>query len=372
MFESKRFFFLWAIAMTMGMVGCASGDRASETTDPTATTSATTPATTSDLPEVVVSSSILCDLTEQIAGDRIALTCLMERDQDPHAYQTTPSDRQAMETAELILYDGYRLVPSIEELVEAIDSPAPKVAVYEAAVPEPILTEHHHHHGEGEHDEGEHDEGEHDEGEHHEGEHHEGEHDEEKEARGEELEPDPHVWHDVSNGMAVVEEIESQLAQVNPEQAPFYAENAQQVKAQLEALDTWVKEQVATIPPEQRTLVTAHDAFGYYIQAYGFEDSTALQGLSTDEQPTAAQVRELVEKIEAAQVPTIFAEVTTGDRVIETVAREAGIEVAEQKLYTGGLGPEGGDAQTYVGSIATNTCTIVNGLGGECTPFPSP
>ena len=342
-----------AIAMTLGLVSCSGGNPTLEATSET---------TTSGLPEVVVSSSILCDFTQQIAGNTIALNCLMEADRDPHTYQTTPSDLQAMETAALILYDGYGLVPTIEDLVEKIETSAPKVAVYETAVPDPILAEHHHH-------DSEHHDGEHHDGEHHHGEHHDGE--DNKEARNEELEPDPHVWHDVSHAGAIVTEISSQLARVNPEETSFYAENATQLQGELEALDTWVREQVATIPEAQRTLVTTHDAFNYYIQAYGFQSSTALQGMSTEEQPTATRVKELVEKIEESKVPTIFAEVSSNSRALETVAREAGVQVAPQKLLTGSLGASGSDADTYTGFIASNTCAIVNGLGGECTPFQS-
>ena len=315
------------VAMTLGMVGCTSSNQTTETT------------ATSGKPKVVASSSILCDLTQQIAQDTVELNCLMEREQDPHTYNTTPSDRKAMETAALVLYCGYKSVPAIESLVKATDTAAPKIAVYEEAVPKPILAEHHHHEGEG------------------------------KEVHTEELEADPHVWHNVQNGIAIVEVIEDKLAQVNPEQAQLYAKNGEQLKGKLKELDAWVKQQVATIPAGKRILVTTHEAFNYYIQAYGFENSEALQGLSTEEQPTAAQVKELVKKVEATKVPTIFAEVTANDQVIGTVAREAKVKVSEKELLAGSLGAESSDAGTYIGMIATNTCTIVKGLGGQCTPF---
>jgi len=335
-FNAYRFLCSAMMTMTLGVVGCSSNNQTAETT------------ATSSKPEVVASSTILCDLTQQIAQDTIELNCLMEPEQDPHSYNTTPSDRKAMETAALILYGGYQLVPAIEDLVEATDTPAPKVAVYEEAVTDPILAEHHHH------DEGEHADEHKDEG-------------EEKGEHTEELEPDPHVWHNVQNGIAIAKVIEKKLAEVNPEQAQLYAENAEQLKGQLEELDAWVKQQVATIPAGKRILVTTHDAFNYYIQAYGFENSEALQGLSTEEQPTAAQVKALVEKVTIAKVPTIFAEVSANDQVIGTVAREADVKLSEQELLAGALGAEGSEAGTYIGMIASNTCTIVNGLGGQCS-----
>ena len=299
-------------AIAVGIASCSG----SPPSDPTA-----------QKPKVVASSSILCDLTDQIAHDTVALQCLMSANQDPHTYSVIPSNRQAIEEAQLVLYDGYKFAPSLEKLVNtSIESP--KVAVYEEAVPNPLMGHHH----------------------------------------GEEVEPDPHVWYDVQNTIKSVEVIKNHLAQVNPTEADFYTDSAQQFEAQLVKLDSWIKEQIATIPPSQRTLVTTHDAFKYYAQAYGLNSSEALQGLSTAEQPTATQVKELVNKVKSAKVPTIFAEVAGNDRVITTVAREADINVSQQELLAGGLG-EGSQADTYIGMMTSNTCTIVEGLGGQCQPF---
>ena len=284
--------------------------------------------------KVVASSSILCDLTDQLAHDTVALQCLMSANQDPHTYSAIPSNRQAIEEAQLVFYDGYEFAPSLEKLVKSTSTESPKVAVFEESVPNPLMGHHHH-----------------------------DEHEEE-----EELEPDPHVWYDVENTIKSVEVIKNHLAQVNPTEADLYSQNAQQFETQLEKLDSWIKKQIATIPPSQRTLVTTHDAFKYYAQAYGLNSSEALQGLSTAEQPTATQVKELVNKVKSAKVPTIFAEVAGNDRVITTVAREADINVSQQELLAGGLG-EGSQTDTYIGMMTSNTCTIVEGLGGQCQPF---
>ena len=332
------------LALSISIIGCSNSNNSTSET------------TTSSKPEVIASSSILCDLTQQIAQDTVNLTCLMEPEQDPHTYKITPGDRQAMETADLIIYGGYKLVPSIEDAVTAIENPVTKIAVYEQAVPNPILAEHHHHEDE-DHDEHEHE--------------HEHEHaEEEKKAEvEEELEPDPHVWHSVQNAIAIAEEIEGQLAKINPDQAEIYAENSKQFQDELGQLDAWIKQQIATIPTGQKTLVTTHDSFNYYIQAYGLENQESLQGLSTAEQPTASRLKELVTELKSTKVPTIFAEVTTNDRLIGTVAREASVQISPQKLFTGALGTQGSEADTYIGMIAANTCTIVNGLGGECVEF---
>ena len=97
-------------------------------------------------PQVVASYSVLCDLTEQIAQDTLDVTCLIEAGEDPHVYNATPADRRAIESADLVLYGGYDFEPSIIQMVEASSGSAPKVAVSEAAVPEPLFVEQHHHH----------------------------------------------------------------------------------------------------------------------------------------------------------------------------------------------------------------------------------
>ncbi|NEO61852.1 MAG: zinc ABC transporter solute-binding protein, partial [Moorea sp. SIO4G2] len=255
--------------------------------------------------------------------------------------------------------------PEIIKLVQATNTPVPKIAVHDQAVPSPIMAEAHHH-DDHEQEKDDHKDDHKD--------HHDHDHDHEEEKTGsahsdEELEPDPHIWHNVQNAIKMVEVIRSQLAAVNPDDQELYAKNAKQLTTNLEQLDAWVKAQVATIPKGQRQLITTHDALGYYINAYGFSDSDALQGLSAEEAPTAARVKELVQKIKKSKVPTIFAEVTTNDKVIGTVAREAKVKLSEQKLLVDGLGEKGSDTGTYIGMITSNTCAIVDGLGGNCSSF---
>lgn len=291
-------------------------------------------------PSVIASYSVLCDLTETIAQDTVDLKCLIPPAQDPHTYQPTPSDSKAISEAQLVLYGGYQFEPQIIELVRAASTPAPKIAVDEQAVPNPIMAEHEHE-----------------------------EENTQEEHQEEELEADPHVWHDVKNVIAMTEVVRSQLATLNPSQAQVYDQNAKAYTEKLQKLDNWVKVQIATIPAQQRTLITTHDALGYYINAYGLGGSEALQGMSTEESPTASRVKELVGTIKQTKVPTLFAEITANNKVIETVAREANVEIAEQELYADGLGDKGSPTGTYIGMIENNTCAIVDGLGGKCTPF---
>ena len=285
-------------------------------------------------PKVVASHNVLCDLVETIAEDTVDLTCLIDGGRDSHTYRPTPAQRKMMEEAQLILYGGYQLEPQIIQLVEATETSAPKIAVYEQVVAEPILSEE--------------------------------EHLEEHSAEAKpELEPDPHVWHTVENTVAAVELIQPILLQLNPSAAEQYLQNTVSLTETLWNLDAWIDEQIATIPEGKRILVTTHDSFNYYVKAYYFEDYHSLQGLSSQSSPTASEVKNLATEIRQIGVPTIFVESTKSDRVMNNVARAANVELSPTKLYADGLA----EADNYIEMMSHNTCAIVNGLGGECQTF---
>ncbi|MEM9008576.1 MAG: zinc ABC transporter substrate-binding protein [Cyanobacteria bacterium P01_F01_bin.86] len=349
-------------------------------------------------PTVVASYSVLCDLTQQIAQDTVDVSCLIDAGKDPHLYSATPADRRAIETADLVLYGGYGFEPDIIQMVEATNGDTPEIAVSEVAVTEPLLGGHHDHgHGEDDHDdhgeedhhgeEGHDDHGEegHDDHGHdahskagHEGHDHgeeghddhgkEDHHDEEDhDDHGEEEgEPDPHVWHDAENGIAMVRVIEEQLSEAFPENADLYEANAESLIDQLTVLDIWIKRQISTVPESQRVLVTGHDALGYYADAYGIRIEAALESFSTEARPSAADLRELIDLVEDSNLPSIFVEATSNPGLIEAVSRETDIGISDQPLYADGLGEAGTPAGTYTGMLMTNTCNIVTGLGGSC------
>lgn len=278
--------------------------------------------------KVVVTNTILCDLTKQIAANTIDLTCLGKPGVDPHIYEPTPADRKAIEDARLVLYGGYNLEPTLVKLVQASSNSAAKVAIDEVAVSNPQTFE----------EDGK-------------------------------TETDPHVWHNAQNGIRMVEAIQNNLAKAAPDRAALYAKNAQAIVNEVSQIDTWIKSQIATIPPESRKLVTTHDALGYYSKAYDIPIQGALEGVSTDEKPTAAKLKDLVKEIERAKVPTIFAELSINPQLIQTVAKEAKVQLSDRELYTDGLGEPGSPAETYQKMLLSNTQAIVEGLGGRFTPF---
>ncbi len=302
------------------------------------------PGVAANSPSVVATYSVLCDLTEKIAQNTVKVNCLIPAGGDPHVYQPKPEDKRTIENANLVLYGGYNFETNLLKVLQSTSSKGPKVAVSEKATPQPIKNKHDHGHGH-EDDDHKHNHGD---------DHNHGEF-------------DPHVWHDAQNGIRMVNVIRDQLKTLVPDQASLYDANAQRLTEQIQRLDTWIKAQVNTIPAGQRRLVTTHEALGYYAQAYGLQLEGALKGVTTEEQPTAKRVAELVKVIKDAKVPVIFAEASVNPGLINTVAKEANVRVSSERIFADGLGAP--PANTYVGMLAANTCTIVNGLGGKCTPF---
>jgi manganese/iron transport system substrate-binding protein len=329
----------WFLPLTLLAVGCGVSTQPSAEVAPT-------PA--ADAPKVVATSSVICDLTRQIAAERVHLTCLVPAGVDAHTYQPTPANRQALETAQVVFYNGYDFEPQVEKLIKAAPPSVVRVAVGELAVPKPLMGEHDHDHGAnaGDHD-----------------------HDHSHGDKKAELVPDPHVFHTGANVANMAKVIGDKLAQVYPAQAQVFAKNTQTLVGELQQLDTWMGQQFQTIPPKNRKLVTTHAALGYLAQAYGLQLTGALQGISTQEQPSASRLATLTKEIRQAQVPTIFAEVSVNPKLINTVAKEAGVKISEKPLFADGLGAPGSGGETVQKMLISNTCTIVDGLGGTCTPF---
>jgi len=344
---------LGSTAFLLLVLGITSCSVRQQTTNSASDTTATSPSSAnSEKPKVVATSSVLCDITQEIAQDTIELTCLIPAGTDPHVYEPKPSDRKAIEQAQLILYNGYGFEPGLIKIIESSKNSASKVAVSEVAVPEPLAGEEHDHEGEEKAEAGHAHEGE-----------------EKAEAGHAHGETDPHVWNNAQNGIRIAETISDNLEKLSPNNAAQYTSNTEKMTSELAQLDSWIKSQISTIPANQRTLVTTHDAMGYYSTAYGIPVEGALQGISTDERATAGRVKELVGEIKSTKVPTIFAETTVNPKLIESVAKEANVKVSDRKLYADGIGEKGSEGDTYEKMLIANTQSIVEGLGGKFTPF---
>jgi manganese/iron transport system substrate-binding protein len=224
-------------------------------------------------------------------------------------------------TADLILYNGYNLEPGIIKLMNAAGGKAKKLAVGE--VVEPLKLE---------------------------------------ESQGQTV-PDPHVWGSAENAISMVNAIRDSLIELSPEDKEKFTQNAKKLTNELQQLNNWIQQQIQTIPPEKRKLITTHDAFQYYANAYGLEIAGTLIGISTEEQPSAQTVKQLVDEIKKIGVPAIFAETTINPALIKTVAEDAGVKLAPNQLYSDSIGEKGSEAETYIKMMEANTRTIVEALG---------
>lgn len=278
------------------------------------------------LPRVVATSTILEDLTARVGADEIQLTGLLTPGDDPHIYEPVPLDSAALEQADLIIYNGHDLEPQLIRLMNAVGQNARKVAVGEVVPPLDFT-------------------------------------------KGSETLLDPHVWGNVKNVILMVEVIRDELIQLSPENREVFTQNAEQLTQELEQLDTWIAQQIATIPPQQRQLITTHDAFQYYAKAYGLNIVGTLIGISTEEQPSARTLQQLVKSIQESKVPAIFAETTINSQLIQTVAEEAGVKLAETELYSDSIGVPGSEGDSYTKMMMSNTRAIVEALGGQYTPL---
>lgn len=289
----------------------------------------------------VATTTQVGDFVREVGGEAVAVEQLLQPDSDPHDYEPRPSDVQAVAEADVIFASGEGLDEWIEEV--AADS-GTEAEIVDLGAVAPIRRS-----GE-------------DEEEHaHEEEHH---HDSEF---------DPHWWHDPRNAEAAVAEIASTLVALDPSQETELRRNAAAYEKQLRALDAGIAACIETVPPADRKLVTDHDAFDYFADRYGLEVVGAvIPSQTTQAQPSAKELSQLAETIEAERVKAIFPESSLSSKVADAIARQTGVS-AEYTLYGDTLGPEGSDGATYLGMEQANADAVVRGLtDGKrgCAPSP--
>ena len=171
---------------------------------------------------------------------------------------------------------------------------------------------------------------------------------------------DPHFWFDPLRVKLAVDYIAVQLVSVDSGGSETYTANASAYKAQLDELDTWTQEQVSAVLDASRLLVTSHDSFGYFADRYGFEVVGVILSTTTEVEPSAEHLTELVETVEKYNVPAVFGETTVSERLATSVASESGAELV--RLYSGSLGVEGSGAETYLDMVRFNVERIVDAL----------
>lgn len=185
--------------------------------------------------------------------------------------------------------------------------------------------------------------------------------------------PDPHIWFDVSLWALALDGVIARMAETFPDDAETFQTNGAAYRTELEALDAYVREQAARVPEAQRVLITAHDAFAYFGQAYGFE-VRGLQGISTASEAGAGDVQALIDFIVERQIGAIFVESSVSPATIEAVregCRARGWDVViGGQLFSDAMGEAGTPEGTYIGMVTHNIDTIVGALLGSPAATP--
>ena len=268
---------------------------------------------------VVASFSILEDIVRRIGGGEVAVTSLIGPDSDAHVFEPNPDQARLLAKARIFVVNGLgfegwltRLTRSAQfggVVVTAADGVAP-ITTTEPGETSPM--------------------------------------------------PDPHAWQDPRNGIVYADNIARALAAIDPAHAQAYRQRFQTYKTELDALDRQVRGTLAEIPADKRRVITSHDAFAYYGKAYGVT-FLAAEGLSTDSEPSAKSLAELVRQIRRKGIKALFLENISDPRLVEQLARDTGT-IPGPPLYSDALSQPNGPAPTYIRMIEYNTAALKQGM----------
>ena len=290
---------------------------------------------------IVATTSILGDVVESIVGDDARVDVLIPAGVDPHAFEPSAREAAGLRDATLVVANGLRLEAGLGPALDAArDDGVEVLEVAPLVDPLPFGAAHVHGDEDGDGDDGDSDDGDHGD-------------------------LDPHVWHDPLRMAAAVPAIVDALVSADPAlDTAALAERADALVADLEAVDAEVVEILEVVPPERRFLVTSHDTFEYFADRYGFEVvGVVIPGGDTLASPSAADLAQLVEEVVDHDLPAVFAENVGSTALSETLAEEAGRDVAVVSLFTDALGEPGSGAETYLGMLRTNAALVADALG---------
>ncbi len=269
---------------------------------------------------VVATFSVLGDMVKEVGGDDVAVKALVGPGGDAHVFQPTPDDARAVAQADIVFVNGLGLEGWMDRLTQAAGGKAKIVVASKGVTPRQMMEE--------------------------------GEH-----GGAPTKVTDPHAWQNVSNGRIYVRNIEAALVAARSSQAAQFHERAARYGAELGALDQEVRSAVAEVPEKQRKVITSHDAFGYFGAAYGVT-FLAPVGLSTEAEPTAADVGKLIGQIREEGIKDVFIENMTDPRLIERIGKDTGAELGGE-LYSDALSPADGPAPTYIAMFRNNVPKLV-------------
>ena len=269
---------------------------------------------------VVATFTILADLVRQVGGEGVEVSSLVGPNGDVHAYAPSPADSRKLAAARLIVENGLNLEGWISRLAKASASKARIVVASAGVSPREEHGDHDHAHGG----------------------------------------TDPHAWQNVANAKIYVANIRDGLIAANPSGKADYAARARAYLEKLDALDACVRAAVAKIPADRRRIVTTHDAFGYFGQAYAIE-LAAPAGVSTEAAVSARDVGKIIAQIKKDKFPAVFLENVSDPRLIDQIARGTGAKIGGT-LYSDSLSGPDGAAGTYIDMVRHNISELTKAL----------
>ena len=267
--------------------------------------------------EAVATFTVLADMVHQVGGDRVHVSSLVAPNGDPHAFEPTPDDARRLKAANIVFVSGLGLEGWMDRLIAASGYRGKPVVASNG-----IQTLH-------------------------------------MEEDGKQI-TDPHAWNSAANGVIYVRNIVAALSAADPEGAAIYKANGDHYAAELVKLDAYARQQVATVPADQRKVLTTHDAFGYFGHAYGVTFLSPL-GYSTESEASAQQVAALIQQIKTEHVRAYFFENSNDPRLVEqiahaTAARPGGV------LYVEALSQPDGPAPTYAAMFRYNVDKLTTAM----------
>ncbi|MCP9490424.1 MAG: metal ABC transporter substrate-binding protein [Solirubrobacteraceae bacterium MAG38_C4-C5] len=311
--QITRVALLGAATLTLGAAGCGSDDDADGGGQPAAGGG--------EPLEVVATTMQLQDFARQVGGEQVNVSGILGADNEPHEYEPTPSDAEALAAADVVLENGANLDDWLEDLLANAGGDAQRVTAAEGI--ELLPTE----------EEG--------------------------------FPGDPHIWHDPEAAKQMVDNIAAGLSAADPENAETYERNATAYKQDLDEMATQIRETFEPIPPQERKLITTHDAFGYFVRAYDLEQvGTVLPTVTTESEPSGQQVQQLVREIREQEVEAIFTEEAVDPSLERQIAEEAGAEVSSS-LYADVLGGPDSGAETFIAAELANAQAMVTAWQGS-------
>ncbi|MBX8497917.1 metal ABC transporter substrate-binding protein [Pseudomonas cichorii] len=270
--------------------------------------------------EAVASFTVIADMVSNVGGERVHVTSLIGPNGDPHVYEPTPSDAQALKGADLTFVSGLHLEGWMDRLIKASGYKGQPVVLSDG-----IKTRYMQEDGK--------------------------------------LITDPHAWNSAANGVIYVRNIIAALKKADPEGASVYEANGQRYIVQLQELDLYARDQVQSVPELKRKILTSHDAFGYFGDAYGVTFLSPL-GFSTESEASAADVAKLIRQIKSEHVTAYFFENSGDPRLVKQIADASGAQPGGE-LYVEALSPADGPAASYVQMFRYNVDKLTAAMKGK-------